>query len=109
MGFDISLFTLALTFASAYGVLPLFAHHLTTSNVALGLIPAVRGLGALLPPILVAAAIQRLPRRKPFVLYCTVFERVPYLILAILTPLLARDHPTVLLWLFFAMLAASTC
>lgn len=108
LGLDISLFTLALTFASSYGVLPLFAHHLTNSNVALGLIPAVRALGTLLPPILVAAYVQRLRRRLPFILVCTVFERLPYLALAILTPLLAVSHPTLLLWLFFALLAAGT-
>jgi len=109
MGLDISLFTLALTFASVYGVLPLFVHHLTGSNVALGLIPAVRALGTLLPPILVAAYVQRLRRRKPFVLAWTVFERVPYLVLAVLTPVLAAGRPTLLLWLFFAMIAVSTC
>jgi len=109
MGLDISLFTLALTFASVYGVLPLFVHHLTNSNVALGLIPAVRALGTLLPPILVAAYVQRLRRRKPFVLAWTVFERLPYLVLAVLTPVLAGAHPTLLLWLFFAMIAVGTC
>jgi len=105
LGLDISLFTLALTFASAYGVLPLFAHHLTDSNVALGLIPAVRALGALLPPILVAASVQRLRRRKPFVLAWTVLERLPYLALALLTPALAVAHPTLLLWIFFVLMA----
>jgi len=109
LGLDISLFTLALTFASAYGVLPLFAHHLTDSNVALGLIPAVRALGALLPPILVAAFVQRLRRRKPFVLAWTVLERLPYLALAILTPALAIAHPTLLLWIFFASIAVGAC
>lgn len=103
MGLDLSLFVLALSFSSYYGVLPLFVHHLTSSNLALGLIPAVRSAGGLLPPILVAGFTERLRRKKPFVLSGTVMERVPYLILAIAAPLLAVSHPTLLLWLFFAL------
>jgi catechol 2,3-dioxygenase-like lactoylglutathione lyase family enzyme len=39
MGLDYSLFLCGLSFASVYGVLPLFVHHLTSSNLALGVIP----------------------------------------------------------------------
>lgn len=108
MGIDVSIFMLALSFASVYGVLPLFVRHLTSSNVILGLISAVRAAGTLLPPILVAGLIERLPRMKPFVIGCTIFERLPYLALAILTPLLATQHRVALLWVFFAMIAIST-
>jgi len=108
LGVDISLFTLALTFASTYGVLPLFVHHLTSSNVALGLIPAVVAVGSFLPPILVAPALQRRRHRKPFILAWTVVERLPFLVLALLTPALAPTHTTLLLWLFFALFAMST-
>lgn len=108
MGLDLSLFMLALSFASAYGVLPLFVHHLTPSNVALGAVPAVRAIGTLLPPIFVAGLIERMRRRKPFVLGCTVFERLPYLVLAVATPYLAMTHQTLLLWLFFAMIGIGT-
>ncbi len=78
-----------LTFASNYSVLPLFVHHLTASNVALGLIPAVVAFGSFLPPILVAPALQRLRRRKPFILAWTVVERLPFLAIALLTLALA--------------------
>ncbi len=108
LGADISFFTLALTFASTYGVLPLFVHHLTVSNVALGLIPAVVAFGSFLPPILVAPALQRCRRRKPFILAWTVVERLPFLAIAVLTLALAPTHATLLLWLFFALFAVST-
>jgi len=108
LGVDIALFALALTFASTYGVLPLFVHHLSASNVALGLIPAVVAFGSFLPPILVAPALQRRPRRKPFILAWTVVERLPFLALALLTPALALAHPTLLLGLFFALFTVST-
>ena len=108
MGLDYSLFLLGLSFASVYGVLPLFVHHLTPSNLALGLIAAVRSAGFLVPPILVAGLVERLRRKKPFVVGTTVLERLPYLVLAVATPLLAGSHPTALLWLFFAMIGGGT-
>lgn len=109
MGLDFSLFLLALSFASAYGVMPLFVHHLTTSNLALGLIATMRAIGTSLPPILAAPYTERLRRKKPFLLLMTTFERLPYLVLAVATPLLAAGHPTLLLWLFFAMIGIGTC
>lgn len=104
MGLDISLFSFALSFASWYGVLPLFVANLTASPFALGALPALRAV-ALLPPLFVAGLTERLPQKKPFVLLVTVFERLPYLVLAVATPLLATGNPTALLWLTFAMLA----
>jgi MFS family permease len=108
MGLDFSLFVLGLSFASAYGVLPLFVHHLTASNLALGLIATVRAVGSSLPPILVAPRTERMLRKKPFLLVVTTFERLPYLALAVATPLLATTHPTVLLWLFFVLIGTGT-
>ncbi len=107
MGLDISLFVLALSFASSYGLLPLFVSHLSASSVAVGAIPALRA-AMMLPPIFVAGLTERLRRKQPFVLWVTVFERVPYLILALATPFLAFSHPTALLWLFYALLALTT-
>lgn len=104
MGLDLSFFVLGISFASAYGVLPLFVHHLSDSNFALGAIPAVRA-SSLLPPLFVAAYTERLRRKKPFVVGCTVIERIPYLFIAIAIPFWATTHPTALLWLFFVMLA----
>jgi MFS family permease len=104
MGLDLTLFVLGLSFTSAYGVLPLFVHHLSASNIALGAIPAVRA-SSLLPPIFIAAYTERLARKKPFVVGSTIVERIPYLILAVMTPLWASAHPIALLWLFFVLLA----
>ncbi len=108
MGLDFSIFLLGISFTSVYGVLPLFVSHLTASNLALGLIPAVRSVCTALPPILVAPYTERLRRKKPFLLGMTTFERLPYLALAVAIPLLAGAHPTLLLWLFFAMIGLGT-
>jgi MFS family permease len=107
MGLDISLFVLALSFASVYGILPLFVRHLSDENLAVGAIPAIRA-GTLLPPIFVAGLTERLRRKQPFIVGVTLFERVPYLILAVATPLLALSHPTALLWLVYGLLAVTT-
>jgi len=104
MGLDISLFVLAISFASSYGLLPLFVRNLTDSNLAVGAITTLRALN-LLAPIFVAGLTERLHRKQPFVLWVTVFERVPYLVLAIATPFFAATHPTALLWIFYAMYA----
>jgi MFS family permease len=107
MGLDLTLFVLGINFASVYGILPLFVRHLSASNLALGAIPALRAAN-LLPPLFVAGFTERLPRKKPFVIGWTVVERLPYLALALATPLLATTRPTALLWLLFAMIALST-
>jgi MFS family permease len=108
MGLDYSLFVVALSFTSVYGVLPLLVHHLTTSNLALGFIATVRAIGSSLPPIMVAAYTERLRRKKPFLLAMTTIERLPYPVLALLIPLLATSHPILLLWLFFALIGLGT-
>ncbi|MGI8858106.1 MAG: MFS transporter [Thermomicrobiales bacterium] len=107
MGLDLTLFVLGINFASVYGILPLFVHHLSASNLALGAIPALRAAN-LLPPLFVAGFTERLARKKPFVIGWTIVERLPYLALALATPLLATTRPTALLWLLFAMIALST-
>ncbi len=108
MGIDITLFTLATSISSAYVVLPLFVHHLHHSNIAAELVPAVRALGLFGPQLLIAGYVERLRRTKPILLGVTVLERVPYLVLAVAALLLARQHPFVLLVLFFLLILAQT-
>ncbi len=108
MGLDIAFFNLALAFSSVYGVLPLFVHHLTGSNLAVGLIATVRAAGFLLPPVLMAGITERRWRKKPLIIGLTTFERVQYLGLALVTVPLAQTHPVLLLWLFFATIASTS-
>src|SRR5579862_5297617 len=48
-GGDIAFFSLGLSITSSYTILPLFVAHLTPSNVAVALIPAIRALGLYAP------------------------------------------------------------
>jgi MFS family permease len=103
-GGDIAFFSLGLAISSTYTVLPLFVLHLTPDNLAVAAIPAIRSLGLFGPQLLAAPLAERLRHAKPFILLATVFERVPYLVLALGALLLAAHHPGWLLALFFAMI-----
>lgn len=108
LGIDIALFVCGISFSAWTTILPLYVRHLTSSNLVLGLMPAVRNLGIYLPPIFVSAYIERLLLYKPYVLLWTVWERIPYLLLAGATVWLWPQHPTLLLLLFFVLLGTST-
>ncbi|HEX8983573.1 MAG TPA: MFS transporter [Ktedonobacterales bacterium] len=103
-GGDIALFSLGLSISSSYTILPLFVAHLTRSNVAVALIPAIRALGLYGPQLLVAPLVERLRRALPFILLVTILERVPYLVLAFVAIALAGGNAGALLVLFFAMI-----
>jgi MFS family permease len=103
-GGDIALFSLGLSISSSYTILPLFVAHLTRSNVAVALIPAIRALGLYTPQLLVAPLVERLRHALPFILLATILERVPYLALAFGAIALAGRNEGALLALFFAMI-----
>jgi MFS family permease len=108
LGLDMALFSLGLNISSSYTVLPLFVHHLTASNTLVSLIPAVRAVGFFVPPLLIAGFVERLRYAKPLILGMTVFERLPYLWLGLLTPLLAALAPGWLLAVFFGSILVQT-
>ncbi|HVC81941.1 MAG TPA: MFS transporter [Chloroflexota bacterium] len=105
MGMDIALFTGGVSFSSWNTILPLFIRHLTSSNLVLGLMPAIRSVAANLPPVLISPHVSTLARYKPFVLWLTLLERLPYLVLALCTLWLGVDHRVILLLVFFLMSA----
>jgi MFS family permease len=109
LGADIAFFTVALSISSAYVVLPLFVHHLTPDNTAVALIAALRALGMYGPQLFIAPLVERRRYALPLLLNLTVFERLPYLALALGTLLLARSHVGQLLALVFAMVFVALC
>lgn len=104
LGGDVAFFTLGLSISSAQTILPLFVHHLTPSNEAVALISAVRNLGVYGPQLLIAPLIERLRRAKPLILGVTVFERLPFLLLALSVIWLVSSERSTLLALFFVMI-----
>jgi MFS family permease len=108
LGADFALFLAGMSFASASTVLPAFAAWLGASNVVIGAIPAVMTLGWFLPSLFLAAYTESLPRKLPFVLRWTVWERVPFLVLALSAFFVAGRAPALALALMLAMLAITT-
>ncbi|HET7342402.1 MAG TPA: MFS transporter [Methylomirabilota bacterium] len=108
LGADYGLYMLALTFASQSTILPAFAAWLGAPNVVIGAIPAVMTLGWFLPALFAAGHTEALPRKLPFVMKWTVWERVPFGVMALLAFVTAARWPGLTLALMLAMLLTVT-
>lgn len=97
LGADFALFLVGLSFASASTILPAFAVHLGAPNVVIGAIPAVMTTGWFLPSLFAAGHTETLARRLPFVLRYTVWERAPFVVLALVAFTVAGGAPTLAL------------
>jgi len=71
------------SFVAAHTILPVFMSTLTDSPILIGLIPALDGAGWFLPQLFFAKRMEGLKRRLPTVLSLGIFERLPYLLLAV--------------------------
>lgn len=107
LGADFGFFLVGLSFASPSTVLPAFAAYLGAPNVVIGGIPAVMTAGWFLPSLFTASHIEALPRKLPFILRYTVWERLPLAALAAVAFVLADRAPAIaqaaLLLLLFVM------
>ncbi len=108
LGADYGLFMVGLAFASSATVLPAFAESLGASTVLIGAIPAVMTVGWFLPPLFAAAHAERLPRKLPFILKWTGWERVSFLLLAGVAFFLADRAPALSMWLLLFLLLGMT-
>jgi MFS family permease len=108
LGADYGLFLVAMSFASPATILPAFAASLGAPNVVIGAIPAVMTLGWFLPPLFAAAHTESLEQKLPFVLRYTIWERVPFAVLAAAAMWLAPAWPALTLALLLAMLVVIT-
>ena len=106
LGADFSLFMIGLSFASATTVLPAFAVYLGAPNAVIGAIPAVMTTGWFLPSLFAAGHTESLTRRLPFVLRYTVWERVPFLLLAAVAFTIADSAPALALAVVLLSLTA---
>ncbi len=73
--------------------MPAFIERLGASNLVIGLLPALHMLGLALPAILAANYTERKPRKLPMVLWITLMERLPYLLIAAAAFGLAVSRP----------------
>jgi MFS family permease len=108
LGADYAFFLVALAFASPSTILPAFAASLGAPNVVIGAIPAVMTAGWFVPPLFVAAYTEGLARKLPFMLRWTLWERVPFIVLAAAAYWLTDRAPALTLGLLLAMLLVVT-
>lgn len=108
LGTDYGLFMVGLTFASQSTILPAFAASLGAPNVVIGAIPAVMTLGWFLPSLFAAGHTETLTRKLPFIMRWTAWERVPFLVMALLAFFTAERWPNLTLALVLLMLAIIT-
>ncbi len=104
MGWDIAFFTAALSVSSISTILPLFVSHITKENWLISLLISVRALGSFLPMLLVASFAERRQRLKNTLLYLTVLERIPFLLLAIAAITITQINSAAMLIFFFIMI-----
>src|SRR5215212_5630000 len=85
---------LGMSLISRETVIPLLVSKLTTSTVAIGLVPAVYSLGIYLPQLLGASLAEGMPRKKTFVALIGGFgERLPFLLAGLVVLWLAVPMP----------------
>jgi MFS family permease len=105
---DILFIMFGMNLVSRATVMPLLVSQLTSSKMAIGLIPAVYGLGYYLPQLLTANYAEGLRHKKPFLMLVGgVGERLPYLLIGLAVWWLAEPAPAVALAAFFLLLGAS--
>jgi MFS family permease len=71
------------SFTAAYTIMPVFLSTLTDSLILIGLIPALEAIGWFLPQLFLAKYLEGINQRLPFVRRLGIFERLPFLLLAI--------------------------
>ncbi len=102
---DGAFFWFAMTFASTSTILPLYVSHLTSSKLAIGLVAAIPSMGWLFPQLLTAPLVERMPRKKPFLIWTSLAtERAALLFMAISAYFLSKSSPRLALLLFFVTL-----
>ena len=98
---DFALYIFALSFASILTILPAFVSKFTSSNFVIGLIPTIHVLGWLLPQVAAARYVEKLNRKKRFIITVGTGERLPWLFMALAVFLLKGAPPILELIAFF--------
>ena len=92
------------TFFMPHTILQEFATHLTRSNVLVGMMTSIVWAGGTVTQLAATGFVERLPIKKWFLVIVVGIMRLPLLVLAILTPILADSRPTVMLMVLYGVL-----
>jgi MFS family permease len=100
--FDGALFTFAMSFVSVVAIIPVFVKKIGGSNLAVGMIPVIWMIGFNFPQIFIANYTRHLPLKKKIFLKTAVIQRIPWLLLALLSFfILDKVEVSTALFLFF--------
>ena len=101
--FDAGFWFFGDSFVAAYTILPVFMSTLTDSPIIIGLIPALEGAGWFLPQLFLANLLEGKNRRLPLVLKLGIFDRLPFLLLALSTFFILKmdSKIAIVIFLFF--------
>lgn len=94
----------AIGFGSFGTIIPLFVSQFTRSALLIGLVPGIHAVGWQLPQLFMANRVARMRRYKPAVMFYTIHERIPFLVLALVALLSSRLSTNLVLILTFTML-----
>ncbi len=97
---DISFFFMADSFWNINTIMPVFAATLTDNPFLIGLMPAIVNAGWFLPQMFIASRVTHTPKILPMSIRLGVFERLPYLLFAVLAlaiPYISKSTALILL------------
>jgi MFS family permease len=93
-------YPLAFSLISTSTIMPLLLTDLGASNLAIGLVPAIQSLGALMPGILIAPFLERLPLKKRLFVALGLAERLFILSMAGIVAIWGVAKPSLAVKLF---------
>jgi MFS family permease len=103
---DVAFFVTGLSFLDPVAVLPVLVGKLNGSEITVGAMGAIQRAGWIVPQLLGVSFVLHRPRKKPFILWCAAFSRLPFLGLAaafwFVTP---GSHIQALLYLLIGVFA----
>lgn len=102
------LFFLGMIFISFESVLPVFLARLGAPRTAIAIVPVAVAIGINMPSLLAAPLIEAAASKRVYVLRYAIWQRVPWLIVAILIPFLAPDHAGILIVLLLLSVLIAT-
>jgi predicted MFS family arabinose efflux permease len=105
---DRSFHSMGQTFITDETILPLYISNFTSSGVVIGLIPFIQALFFSVPQLFtLAKPIKRFKTQKGVIIFFGILERLPLLILGIITLFVDNISPVLLLLCFFLLYTVS--
>jgi MFS family permease len=97
---DVATFWFGFSLISATTIVPLYIRQLSDSQLPIGIVAVVAQASWFLPQLFTANVVERLPRKKPVIMWFgLLLERLPMLLM-VLSAVIATRRPTVALVVF---------